>query len=152
MPQLEVATYSSQIFWLVICLAILFFGLKYIFIPRLETSINARQKRIEKFLQDAQKMQLETASLNEKYKDEIKKAYLDAAEMHKKAILEFDEKCTKRLEELSDEHIIKIEQAKKEIENAKRDFAIDMEKESKFLLDQFVVKVFNSEKPQKGSS
>ncbi len=152
MPQLDISTYSSQIFWLLVCLVALFFALKYIFIPKLETSIQARHKYIDNLLQNAETMRLETIILNQEYSDEIKKAYLKVAEVHKKTIEDFETKCAERLELLASEQRIKTEQMQKAIDKAKKDFAVDIEKKSQVLLDQFLLKIFSSTKLQKKSN
>ena len=140
MPQLDLATYSSQIFWLITCLSVLFVSLKYYFIPRLESSIKNRQRKIEKMLSDAQDMRLESENLNKIYEEEIKKAHLKNALIAKEAVLEFDKKCTEKLEALSKEHSKKYEAMSKDLEKAKKQFLDAIESKSQNLLDVFVAK------------
>ena len=140
MPQLDIATYSSQIFWLIICLSVLFLSLRYYFIPRLETSIKNRQRKIEKMLSEAEDIRLEAENLNKIYEEEIKKAHLKNAQIAKQAIIDFDKNCEKRLETQFKEHSKKYEAMSKDLEKARKQFLDAIESKSQNLLDIFVEK------------
>jgi F-type H+-transporting ATPase subunit b len=148
MPQLDVATYSSQIFWLCTCLIMLYISLKYIFIPRLESSIEARKKKIESLMLDAEKLRLESDALNIRYSEEIKKTHLDAFALHKKAMKEFDDESSKELAKLNQHQQQKLEEFREEITHLKKDIEKNIEKESDILLQKLIEKVKDS-KPQK---
>lgn len=47
MPQLDVSTFPSQIFWLVVCFAILCFAMATYFAPRLAKSLEIRQNELD---------------------------------------------------------------------------------------------------------
>ncbi len=53
MPQLEIATYSSQLFWLAICFAILCFAMARLFVPKLVNLLEMREKKIGEDLDKA---------------------------------------------------------------------------------------------------
>ncbi len=146
MPQLEVATYYSQIFWLVICLLTLYISLRYIFIPRIESSISKRQKRIESMLLEAEKMQAETEILNRKYSEEITKAHKNSASMHKEEILKFEKDCEKKLEKLSAEYQIKVDEALVNLELSKKEFIEQIEAKSDIVLKDFLSKAISEKK------
>ncbi len=46
MPQFEFSTYSSQIFWLLVCFSIFFAYVKFYFLPKLEGILNRRNNEI----------------------------------------------------------------------------------------------------------
>ena len=46
MPQFEFSTYSSQIFWLLVCFGIFFAYVKFYFLPKLEGILNRRNNEI----------------------------------------------------------------------------------------------------------
>ena len=48
MPQFNFATYSSQIFWLLICFGIFFSYIKFFFLPKLDTILIKRNDEIKK--------------------------------------------------------------------------------------------------------
>ena len=146
MPQLDLATYSSQIFWLFICVSTIYFSLKFVFIPRIESSIEARKKRIENLLLEAEKMRAESEQLNAKYKDEVKQIHLHALEMHKNAILDFEQKCSKRLEVIDQNHDKKIKNFRDELSAVTKDLESKIEAESEKLVEVFVNKLTKKHK------
>lgn len=87
MPQLDFTTYSSQIFWFLICFSILYFFLSKIILPRIGEIIKNRQDLIEENITKSEKLQKEIDELtninnelrknaNNQYKlkiDEVKK-------------------------------------------------------------------------------
>lgn len=46
MPQLDVSTYFSQVFWFLIFFSLLFFVVSCLFLPKLDEIINTRSKRV----------------------------------------------------------------------------------------------------------
>ncbi|OWZ24901.1 F0F1 ATP synthase subunit B family protein [Wolbachia endosymbiont of Wuchereria bancrofti] len=46
MPQLDVSTFFSQVFWFLIFFSLLFFVVHYLFLPKLDGIINTRSKRV----------------------------------------------------------------------------------------------------------
>lgn len=47
MPQFDIATYSSQIFWLVICFGLTFFGISQLILPRYKKILEQRIDQLE---------------------------------------------------------------------------------------------------------
>lgn len=143
MPQLEVATYYSQIFWLVICLLTLYVSLRYIFIPRIESSISKRQQRIESMLLDAEKMQVEAEIINKKYSEELKKAYKNTIIVHKEEISKFEKDCEKKLEKISLGYQVKLEAALLNLEESKVEFGQNLESKADSILKDFLSKMIS---------
>ncbi|QKX01889.1 hypothetical protein GOY13_03110 [Wolbachia endosymbiont of Cruorifilaria tuberocauda] len=46
MPQLDISTFPSQVFWFLIFFFLLFFIVSYLFLPKLDKIINIRSKRV----------------------------------------------------------------------------------------------------------
>ena len=59
MPQLDVSTFSSQIFWLIICFSVLYYLLSRKALPRISETLEARQDRIAADLDQAQRLRRE---------------------------------------------------------------------------------------------
>lgn len=64
MPQLDVSTYTSQLFWLIICFTVLYFTLKNSIIPRLDQIIKNRWNHIEGAQNKAKEFKKETELFN----------------------------------------------------------------------------------------
>lgn len=149
MPQLDIATYSSQIFWLIICLGFLYICLRYIFVPRLESSIRNRQRRIEKMLLEAEKMQAEAEGLNKQYLENIQKTHREAAVIQKNALAEFNQKCKLQLEELAKKNEENFVSIFHDIDKARKELMAKVDSASDSLLEQYVAKAFEENKSAK---
>ena len=78
MPQLEVWTFPSQIFWLIICFSILYYLLSRKALPRVSEILEARQDRIAADLDQAQRLRREAQAALATYEQAIAKAQDDA--------------------------------------------------------------------------
>ena len=74
MPQLDVSTFPSQIFWLIICFSILYYLLSRRALPRVSEILEARQDRIAADLDQAQRLRRDAETALAKYEEAIAKA------------------------------------------------------------------------------
>ena len=74
MPQLDVSTFPSQIFWLIICFSILYYLLSRRALPRVSEILEARQDRIAADLDQAQRLRRDAESALATYEEAIAKA------------------------------------------------------------------------------
>ncbi|MEY4464140.1 MAG: synthase subunit b 2 [Pseudomonadota bacterium] len=86
MPQFDIATYYSQIFWLIIT-----FGLLYIFVykfitPKAEEIFNNRQTNIQDNITQADTLTLEAEKLNKYYNEEVEKTNTEIDRLKKEKI------------------------------------------------------------------
>jgi F-type H+-transporting ATPase subunit b len=63
MPQFDITTYSSQVFWFAICFSLLYFFVSKIILPRISEIIKSRKSVIDKDLSLANKIETEIANL-----------------------------------------------------------------------------------------
>ncbi len=79
MPQLEqIATYPSQVFWLVVSFAALFVIMWRVAVPRISDALEARQRRIDDNLERAQEIRAEAEAAMEAYEKSLAQARADA--------------------------------------------------------------------------
>ena len=78
MPQIEVSTFSSQIFWLIICFATLYYLLSRRALPRVSEILEARQDRIAADLDQAQRLRRDAEKTLETYEQAMAKAQDEA--------------------------------------------------------------------------
>lgn len=109
LPQLDLTTFPSQIFWLIICLGVIYYSLANIYIPRLEKSINARKAHINYMVEEASKMKIESEKLNSQYQDEMKSVYKATQKIRNLTLSIFEKKMKKDLAELAKSQEKKIE-------------------------------------------
>ncbi|MDB5405311.1 MAG: synthase subunit [Rhodospirillales bacterium] len=74
MPQLDVSTFPSQVFWLVVTFAVLYVLMARLAIPRIEAAVEGRRVRIEGDLDRAGRMKSEAEAVIAAYE----KALADA--------------------------------------------------------------------------
>lgn len=72
MPQFDFATFFPQIFWLLICFGVLYFFASRIILPRISSIIHARDGRINRNLNTAEKLQVKIDKLQIK-SDKLRK-------------------------------------------------------------------------------
>lgn len=92
MPQLDVATFPSLIFWLLVSFGILYLGLRYLVVPKLSETLEARFLKIKNHLKSAETLQKKAEEINHETEKKIQQARLDSQEHLSKTnseILEF---------------------------------------------------------------
>src|SRR3989338_8516017 len=69
MPQLDITTYSAQLFWLVVCMVFLFMGLRFWILPRLDKHLLHRQTVLNTYQDEVSRLKEEISSLEEEIKE-----------------------------------------------------------------------------------
>ena len=92
LPQLDIVTYSSQIFWLVISFIVLYFLVAKIAMPRIAEVLEERQERIEDDLDKAETLKKEAYQVRIEYE----KALATARERAQDATRHAQEEIAKR--------------------------------------------------------
>ncbi len=103
MPQFDFTTYSSQIFWFILCFAALYCAMHFVVLPRIRTILSARKNVIDADLSTAEmldkkinKLRLKTDDLRreatQKYQYKLEEAVKSAAKQREKSIEELKEK------------------------------------------------------------
>ncbi len=79
MPQLEVSTYISQIFWLITTFLSFWLIMDKIIIPRISETIEARKRKYNDFILKAEEINKKALSTLNKYEETLAAAKADAA-------------------------------------------------------------------------
>lgn len=74
MPQLDLSTWTSQIFWLVLTFAVLYFALSRFILPGLRDTIGTRTDRIADDLDSATRMKQEAEEAEKAYETSLRDA------------------------------------------------------------------------------
>lgn len=102
MPQLETATYISQIFWLIVTFFSLWIVMSVFFVPRLADILEQRRQKIEGYVQKA---------------EQIKQDALQKLEMHENAVEQAKRQAAQNLENQKQELQTLFESKKEEMEH-----------------------------------
>lgn len=112
LPQLDVSTYPSQIFWMIIVFTIMYFFFAKKSLPEISATIENRSERITSDLDSAERLKEEVASVQKSYEEslagardessamftEIEQSIKEKTEKHSAEFLEFSAKQVQDLE------------------------------------------------------
>ena len=142
MPQLEISTYPSQIFWLVVSFLLLYLIMSRIIIPRISSVIKSRENEIKNNIHISEQMYKDTEIINNEY-EETKKNIEDEArgiinhlkEITNKKINKSTELLKKRLEQKLEK--VNLEVMKKFESQSKFNQKVDeLNQETDSLIDE----------------
>ncbi|MEK9755206.1 MAG: F0F1 ATP synthase subunit B' [Rhodospirillaceae bacterium] len=103
MPQLEqIATYPSQVFWLVVTFIALFVIMWRVAVPRISDALEARQQRIDDNLERAAEIKKEAEAAMVAYEKSLAEARAEAQGAIAKAMQEVADAAAKREAELTE--------------------------------------------------
>ena len=91
MPQLDFATFPTQIFWLCVTFLLLYLVMWKVVIPRISGVLEERQSRVENDLERAEQLQLEATSVLAAYEESISNGKLEAQNIIQEATLQIAE-------------------------------------------------------------
>ena len=146
MPQLEITTYPSQIFWLVVSFLILYLIMSRIIIPRISSVIKSRETEIKNNIHISEQMYKDTEIINNEYEETKKNIENEARgiinhlkETTSKKINNSTELLKKRLEQ-------KLEKNEQEIINNKKKVLKEINKISLNLSEEILKKLSNKKR------
>ena len=70
MPQLDTSTFTSQLFWLIVCFFSMLFIMSRFIVPRIADILEQRQRKIDGYLNKAHNIRLEAEESLKKYQAE----------------------------------------------------------------------------------
>ncbi|MDR1208217.1 MAG: hypothetical protein LBJ89_02600 [Holosporales bacterium] len=91
LPQFDSSTFSSQIFWLLLCSLFLLFFVRGVFLPRVVYVLEMREKRIAGDAARTQEIKTATAKLQAEYSEKMQQNRENAAAKQMAKLLEFNE-------------------------------------------------------------
>lgn len=125
MPQLEqIATYPSQVFWLVLSFIVLFVIMWRIAVPRISDALEARQTRIDDNLERATEINKEAKAAIESYEKALAEARAEAQSVIADANAKLAEAAAEREAEMADKLQAKLTESEANIAAAV-DAAVD---------------------------
>lgn len=102
MPQLETSTYLSQFFWLITSFLTLWFCMAWVIIPKIEEVMEQRRRKIDDFVQKAEKINKQALQSLNKYEKALQKAKNEADLLLEQNKIALQESVSKKHTELED--------------------------------------------------
>jgi F-type H+-transporting ATPase subunit b len=126
-PQLDVSTFSSQIFWLIICFSVLYYLLSRRALPRVSEILEARQNRIAADLDHAQRLRRDAEKTLATYEGEMAAAQEEAQAVLAKVQNRLQTEAAERQGELDRQLARQLTQAEAQIAAARERALTEME-------------------------
>lgn len=127
MPQLEVWTFLSQIFWLIVTFSILYYLLSRKALPRISEILEARQDRIAADLDEAQRLRREAEAALAAYEESIAKAQGEAHRILTEAQSRLQAEAAERQAELDRQLAAQLAEAEQRIAAARNRALAELE-------------------------
>jgi F-type H+-transporting ATPase subunit b len=127
LPQLDIETYASQIFWLIVTFIVLYFLVAKIAMPRIAEVLEGRQEKIEDDLDKAETLRKEAYLVRVEYEKALSSAREEAHEATRRAQEEIA-KHGAEVEALANQKVVNmLKNAEDRIEAARTEASSDKE-------------------------
>ena len=93
LPQLDIATWPSQLFWLVVLFGAGYLVMAKIVTPRIGAVLEERRQTVDGDLEKASAASADAAKIRADYESDLEKARIEAAEFAKQALMEATKKA-----------------------------------------------------------
>ena len=120
MPQFDPSSFSSQLFWLIICFGTLYWIVARFIIPTIRETLEKRENMISNNLKNAEKIKSEAEKTLSDYDSKISKALENAKNELQDTINECSNMAERSYKELDKELEDQIESSEERINNAHR--------------------------------
>lgn len=122
MPQLEVATYPSQVFWVLVGFTLVYLFVSRVAVPGLQEIIRSRTTYVESILRSAEKLKTEADRIQTESRIALEEVQLEASAEEQKLVFDFKQKSLaernafcERLEKESQEKSMALTDAANEV-------------------------------------
>lgn len=126
LPQLDTATWSSQLFWLVVLFGAGYLVMAKVVTPRIGTVIEQRRNKLNGDLEKARNASTEAAKIRADYENVLEKARSDAAEHAKQAAAEATKKADDADAKIAQKLAKKVAKSEAKLAEAKRSAMVNL--------------------------
>ena len=115
MPQLDFTTYSSQIFWFILCFSILYLSTHFIILPRIRSILSKRHDLIENDKNLADEINQQIDLINNEGQENLQKANLEYLQKIEEITKKSHQERDKSMVELKHKIDLKVKESRDEI-------------------------------------
>jgi F-type H+-transporting ATPase subunit b len=145
MPQFDITSYSSQMFWLVVVFGFLYFAVYKLLTPKAEQIFKNRQDTLEGNINDATNLSKKAELLKESYNAGLKDIREVAENIRKDSVTSLDSSFVQKKLELTKELAIASEKTSEEVNQSVQLFRIN-EPSACVSLAEFVIEKLTNKK------
>ena len=146
MPQLEITTYPSQIFWLVVSFIILYLIMSRVIIPKISSVIKSRDSEIKNNIHISEQVYKDTEIINNEYEITKKKIESEARSIINHLKETTNKKITTKTDLLKKRLEQKLEKNEQEIIKQKKKTIKEINKISLNISEEILKKLLNKKK------
>jgi len=145
MPQLNPEYWASQAFWLVVIFLSIYILVAKIFIPKIESSIDMRENKIRKDLEEAKVFREEAEKKLKQYNQLIESAKIDAKKIISQSRQKLNEDIRAKKEKIKKEIDQETSNAEKEIQKFKLNSIEKINSISEDIVSDMVKDIFGED-------
>jgi len=141
MPQLEISTYMTQIFWLITTFISFWLIMAKIIVPKIEEMVELRKRKYNDYILKAEEINKKALSVIKRYEEAIAVAKAGAGEQIAQNEKELDKFIARTKEDIDNQLKQKIEENEKILEKEKADTLKKIDVLSQGVADMIVKKL-----------
>ena len=141
MPQMEVLTFPSQIFWMLVTFAALYMGVSKLFLPKVETIFTQRQQHIRNDVEVAKKMASEAEEIETTIENEQKVIHDKARKVLKAAQVESSKDLAEKSRVIHGNAQVKFAKIEKEVKASKKAYLLKVDEVAISLCHDILEKI-----------
>ena len=145
MPQLDPEYWFSQIFWLIVIFLTIYILISKIFIPKIKGSIDMREDKIRKDLEEAKSFKEQAEIKLKEYNSLMETAKLDVKKIISKSRQKLNEEMQSKKEESQKKIDVEIFKAETEIEKFKKESLPKVNLISQDIVSNLIKDIFGEE-------
>ena len=119
LPQLDIATWPSQLFWLVVLFGAGYLVMARVVTPRIGAVLEERRQTVDGDLEKARATSADAAKMRANYESDLEKARIEAAEFTKQAAMEATKKAEAADAKIAQKLSNKVAKAEAKLADAK---------------------------------
>lgn len=147
MPQLDISTYFSQIFWLAVCFGILCVFMATFIAPRIGLNLHYRAKVLEDYMLATQKLLEEAEGLRQKSIQQLHQARHDASQQLQQVVHELTSQRHERLRDFDAEYQLKLKELSGKFTHQKQEILDNSQDLITHLVENMFQRITNTPVP-----
>jgi len=140
MPHLDVSTFPSQIFWLIICVLTMYFIMNTFIVPKIGKTIDERNSKIEGNIQIAEEFKNQAANIQNEYETKLADAKKAGQLKIEESNKELEKFITEKENEFNKKFNAKLKESEEKISAQKEIILSDLENLSTNISDSIIEK------------
>lgn len=145
MPQLDVSTYCTQIFWALLMFSSLFLIAKTFIVPRMDGILANRLRHINSLLEQASKLVKEAKDIEQEVEARLENERMNITLLEEKTVLEMNKNIEKKLEDLKRQNAERNSEAIDQMDRAMKDLLADLEQQIPQMVEQAYNRIYSKE-------